>query len=337
MDSVPSSSTDLFVPVLAWPGRRPTLAQLATWHEALRGAVGTAIGVDLFACWLYPARGGAVLVGPRDLSADDLEPPPAEPLVTQEALFALEDRIARAGYRSVMVLPIRAEMRDVGLVAAATFAENAYSLRSQRELHRINAQLATTFRRLGAQPWVMPRPIAEEGTALTASVAESLLDVIARARDGAELVQLASDALGNQLPHDRLEIIAAAPAPAYWALPSLDRAKGQPADLPLDAGDAIDALVHHFGPDDVVRVDDLWQHDLAWPAAIDRRGSERLRSVLAARMDVGGEFIGWLGVASEETGWFSADDEVTARLAARLLAPRIAAWAARAELAGAWA
>src|ERR1051325_2432780 len=101
MDSELPPPSDLFVPVLAWPGRRPSLAELGTWHEALRGAVGNVMPVDLLACWLYPSRGGSLLVGPAALGAGTVTPPPAEPLVPQEALFALEDRIAQGGYRSV--------------------------------------------------------------------------------------------------------------------------------------------------------------------------------------------------------------------------------------------
>jgi hypothetical protein len=51
---------------------------------------------------------------------------------------------------------------------------------------------------------------------------------------------------------------------------------------------------------------------------------------------VAGEFVGWLALASETPNWFSADDEPVARLGARILAGRVAAWQARAELAGAW-
>jgi hypothetical protein len=327
---------DLFVPVLAWPGRRPSLAEMTTWHEALRGAVANVIPTDLLACWLYPARGGSVLVGPPALAADHLEPPPAEPLVAQEGLYTLEDRIARSGYRSVMAVPIRAEVQDVGLLVVASFAENAHSLASLRSLHRVAAQLATSFRRLAAQPWVIPNPAGEEHNAIVVGVTEGLLDAMARGRDGSELVQLCSDALANQLPHDRLELLAAAPAPDCWALVGLDRVAAPRWRVEPDAGDAIDGLVHHFGARELLRIADLRAIDRAWPASTDRRGGERLRSVLAARLEVAGEFVGWLCLASEAVSWFREDDEPVARLAARILAPRVAAWQAKAELAGAW-
>jgi transcriptional regulator with GAF, ATPase, and Fis domain len=336
MDREPAHLPDLFVPVLAWPGRRPSLAELTTWHEALRGAVANVIPTDLLACWLYPSRGGSVLVGPPALAADRLEPPLAEPLVAQEGLFALEDRIAQGGYHSVMAVPIRAEMQDVGLLVVATFSEDAHGLASQRTLHRVAAQLATSFRRLAAQPWVIPNPAGEERNAIIAGVTEGLLDAMTRGRDGSELVQLCSDALANQLPHDKLELLAAAPAPDCWALVGLDRVAAPRWHVEAEAGEAIDGLVHHFGARELLRLADLRTIDQAWPASADRRGAERLRSVLAARLEVAGEFVGWLCLASEATDWFRAEDEDVARLAARILAPRVAAWQAKAELAGAW-
>ena len=336
MDPEITSARNLFVPVLAWPGRRPSLAELRTWHEALRAAVANLMPVDLLACWLYPARGGSVLVGPSALAADDFEPPAAEPLVAQEALFSVEDRIIESGYRSVMAIPIRAEVQDVGLLVVGSFKTGAYQLASQRALHRVALQIATSCRRLAAQPWVIPSPAGDERTAITAGVTEGLLDAMARSRDGSELVQLCSDALTNQLPHDRLELLAAAPAPECWTLLGLDRTGAPRLRLESEAADAIDGLVHHFGARELLRIGDLRTIDRVWPASSDLRGAERVRSVLAARLEVAGEFVGWLGLASETPNWFRAEDEAVARLGARILAGRVAAWQARAELAGAW-
>jgi hypothetical protein len=336
MDPEAAITSNLFVPVLAWPGRRPSLAELNTWHEALRGAIANEMPVDLLACWLYPVRGGSVLVGPAALSQDDLSPPPAEPLVAQEALFALEDRIARSGYRSVMAVPIRAEVHDVGLLVVASFDGDTHNLASLRALHRIAAQLATSCRRLASQPWVIPNPAGEERNTIIAGVTEGLLDAMSRARDGSELVQLCSDALANQLPHDRLELLAAAPAPECWTLLGLDRIAAPRLRVDSDVADAIDGLVHHFGARELLRIGDLRTIDRSWPASADVRAADRTRSVLAARLEVAGEFVGWLCLASESVDWFREDDESVARLAARILASRVAAWQAKAELAGAW-
>ncbi|MGH7583448.1 MAG: hypothetical protein ACREL5_09505 [Gemmatimonadales bacterium] len=336
MDPEIPPSAPLFVQLLAWPGRRPSHAEMATWHEALRHAVANEMPADLVACWLYPSRGGHILVGPAGLEEDRISPPAAEPLVAQESLYALEDLVMRAGYGAAMAVPIRAEVQDVGLLLVASFSEAAYGLGSHRTLHRIAGQLATGCRRLAAQAWVVPSPASDERTAMVAGVTEGLLDAIDRARDGGELVQLCSDALANQLPHDRLELIAAAPAPECWTLLSLDRTAAPRIHLEQPESEAIDTMVRHFGGRELLRIADLHDGELVWPGPADRRSAGRMRGVVASRLDVGGEFVGWLCLASESPGWFRDDDEPVARLAARILAPRVAAWEARAELAGTW-
>lgn len=328
---------EAFVPALAWPGRRPSLAELATWHEALRDAVGQVLPLDLLACWLLPSRGGSLLIGPQGMSGEGLQVPLAEPLVTQEGLFRLEDRIRAAGYRTVMAVPIRSEVQDVGLLAVARFAGSDYRLADQRTLHRTAAMLATSFRRLAAQPWITPAAPSEERTGMVAGLTDAVLDALDRARNGSELVLLASDAIGAQVPHDRFEVAAVAPAPDCWALLGTE---GLPVSvgIQLTAGDLdrIDALVHHLGGRETLRIDDLQAAGLEWPAAHDRRGAMRQRSLCAARLSIGGEMVGWLWIGSDAPGWFSEADEEAVRLAARLIAGRVAAWTARHELAGAW-
>jgi GAF domain-containing protein len=336
IDLEPTPAFDEFVPILAWPGRRPSHAELATWHEALRASVGLLFPVDLFACWLYPSRGGSILVGPPELLADRLDPPPAEPLVHQEGLYALEDRVTSHGYRSAMAIPIRAEVQDVGLLLVASLEPDAYTLAHQRALHRVAGALATSCRRLAAQSWIVPKPAREEQDAIVAGITEGLLDAIGRARDGDELVRLASDALANQLPHDRLELLAVAPAPDCWAIVGHERGAMSSFRLDDETADAIDAMIHGLGAREVARVPDLSALDTAWPPGADRRGAARQRGMLAARLEMGEELIGWLWLGSETAGWFRPEDEMVARLAARILAPRVAAWEARAEIAGAW-
>lgn len=335
IDTEPTPLFNEFVPVLAWPGRRPSHAELSTWHEALRASVGLLFPVDLLACWLYPSRGGSVLVGPQELAADHLEPPPAEPLVGQEGLYALEDRLVAHGYQSVMAIPIRAEMQDVGLLLAATFAPAAYTLADHRTLHRVAGVLSASFRRLAAQPWIVPQPARDDRDAIVAGITEGLLDAIGRARDGDELVRLASDALANQLPHDRLELLAVAPAPDCWAMVGQERGVTS-LRLDPDTADSIDAMVHSLGAREIARVTDLAKVETPWPMGADRRGAERQRGMLAARLEMGEELVGWLWLGSETAGWFRPEDEMVARLAAKILAPRVAAWEARAEIAGAW-
>lgn len=326
---------DALVPVLTWSRRRPSLAELATWHEALAGCVTRLVSADLVVLWLYPSRGGSVLVGPAELFADAVEPPLAEPLVAQEGLYALEDRLRTAGYPSALAVPIRAEMQDVGLLLVGALERDAHTLADLRLLNRIAAQLSAACRRLAASPWVVPPPVADERTAIVAAVTEGVLDAISRGREGGDLVQLVSDALSNQVPHDRCELIAVAPAPDCWALLSSGRSASTRLRLDADTTDAADALVFYLGSRTVARIADLRLSETPWPGL---PGSEpgRIRSLIAARLDIGDEFVGWLCLGSEIAEWFHEEDEAVVQLAARILAPRVAGWTARAELRGAW-
>jgi GAF domain-containing protein len=327
---------EAFVPSLAWPGRRPTLAELGTWHEALTDAVGHALPTDLLGCWLLPSRGGALLIGPRELAQDRIAVPAAEPLVPQEGLFVLEDRIREAGYHSVMAVPIRSEVQDVGILVVGRFEGEGYRVDELRTLHRIAAQLATSFRRLAAQPWITPAAPSDDRTAMVAAVAEALLDAVDRARHGADLVQLASDALGAQVPHDRFELVAVAPAPDCWALLSGDGLPTATVQLDPEHVDMVDGIVHHLGGREAASLADLQGLGLSWPGSLDRRSAVRQRALCGARLEVGGELVGWLWLGHDQEGWFREEDESVVRLAARILASRVATWTARHELAGAW-
>jgi GAF domain-containing protein len=326
------TASDTFIPILAWPGRRPALGELSAWYEALAEAIGVTMPVDLVACWLLPTRGGSVLVGPPGLAASDLPVPVAEPLLGHEGLFALEDRLRAAGYRSAMAVPIRSEVQDVGMLAIGAFAADAFSLGAHRTLTRIAAQLGPSCRRLAAEPWIAPARTAEDATTSSATLTGALLDAMDRARTGADLVQLVSDALSEVVPHDRLDIIAVAPAPDCWAQLSQDGPRRYA--LPSAAAiDGIDALVHHLGHQVTACIPDLAADELVWPGGPDRPGSEHTRALLGARLSVGGEFIGWLWLGSESREWFREEDQATVRLAARLVSGRVAAWGARLELA----
>lgn len=327
---------EAFVPALIWPGRRPTMAELATWHEALSDAVGQLMPVDLMACWLLPSRGGSVLVGPPGLAPGAIPIPPAEPIVAQEGLFELEDRLRASGYHSVLAVPVRAEVQDVGLLVVGRFGEVDYTLDHQRTLHRVAAHLATPMRRLAAQPWITPAAASEERTPMVAGITEALLDAVDQARSGSDLAQLVSDAIGVQLPHDRLDILAVAPAPDCWAMLGTDGITGRTLQIDATDLDRVDALIYHLGGEPTARIADLREVGLQWPGSFDGRNADRQRALLAARMEVGGELVGWLWLGSSSPGWFQETDQEVARLAARLLASRVATWAARHELAGAW-
>src|SRR5690606_18798377 len=142
-----------------------------------------------------------------------------------------------------------------------------------------------------------------------------------------DLAQLVSDAIGVQLPHDRLDILAVAPAPDCWAMLGTDGITGRTLQIDATDLDRVDALIYNLGGEPTVRIADLREVGLQWPGSFDGRNADRQRALLAARMEVGGELVGWLWLGSSSPGWFQETDQEVARLAARLLASRVATWA----------
>lgn len=328
-DLDPPDPTD-FIPVLHWPGHRPSLGDLRTWYEALSAAIGSVLPTDLVAVWVFPERGPPVLLGPPELDADDLRLPPANPLVATEALFALEDRVHAAGFRSVMAVPVRHGARDVGLLVLATFAADRLDRRSQRTLHRIADRIGPTCGRLAERPWLRPVPLTDDVGGGTCRVLEGMLEAVDHGRSVADLVQLTSDVLGAVLPHDRVEVIAPIRVPPAWSL--LGTITGTaPVDPGVVVTRRIEALVQHLGGRIATRVDRLEEYGLAWPGPPTAGRGGGAASLVAARLEVAGEFVGWLCLGSERPGWFRPEDEDTAVLAARLVAPRVAAWVARSD------
>lgn len=333
MNCFHASTAEPFIPILPWTGRRPSLADLSSWHEALSDSIAVLLPFDLMACWLYPTRGGSVLIGPVQLAQDRLVLPGAEPLVGQEEIFRVEDRIRLAGYQSVLAVPIRDDTQDVGLLLVAGFTGQLYDFDSQRTLYRIASEMMPTCRRLAAHLW-LSLPGRDDDTESRSAITDRILDATNRARDGADLVQLASDALAPFLAHDRLDLIAVAPAPECWALLAPQHVRVQLT--PRTESDRIERIVAACADNDLVRISDTPAQGLIWPAAGDQRGADRLRSLLAVRLEVGGAVIGWLWLGSETPGWFRNEDEEIARHAARLIGPSVAGWMARTEQAGVW-
>lgn len=322
-----------FVPVLCWRGHRPSVAELRTWFEALTGAVAAILPHDLLAGWILPHGGSPVLLGPAELSADHLQLPHADPLVHQESLFGLEDRVRRAGFRSVMAVPVRDGARDAGILVIASFADDRYDRLTLRTLHRLAAAVAPTCGRLARRPWLTPMPVTDDPERIACAVVTAMLEAIDQGRTIADLVQLTSDVLGNQLSHDRIEVIAARPSTGGWTL--LSRTEGLEVTEPgVVATRRIEALTQHLGGRIATRIGTLAHEGLSWPAPPEALRGGAVNSLLAARLEVAGEFLGWLCFGGERQDWFRAEDEEVAILTARLMAPRVAAWLARAQAEG---
>lgn len=296
---------------------------MRTWYEALSGAVTTLLPHDLFAAWLLPETGEPVLLGPADLLDDDLRLPMADPLVVQEGLFALEDRVAAAGFRSAMAVPVRAGGRDVGVLLVGSFAAERYDRTALRRLHRVGADIGPCFGRLASHPWLRPVPATDEDG--TGALLIGLLSVAERSRTHGDVLTLTSDILAEQLPHDHIEIITDLRAREGWGLFSHAEG-GTIADPGVGTMRRTEALVHHFGYDATIVIPDADALGLGWPTRPARPRWGGGGAILVTRLEAAGEWVGWLCVGSDSPHWFRPDDAATLTLAGRMLAPTIAAW-----------
>lgn len=303
---------------------RPSLAAMRTWFEAMSGAVAATLPHDLLAGWLLPADGGGpVLLGPLGLADDDLRLPSALPLVPQEALFGLEDRLQQAGFRSAMAVPIRAGARDVGLLLLGSFEADRYDRTALRTLHRVAADIAISCGQLAEHPWMRPVPVSDGD--VTGALLIGLLGAAERSRSPADLLALTSDVLSDLLPHDQVEIIIDQQHPDGWRLFS-HCPEQVLADPGVVAMRRTDALVHHFGDKVALRIEDARALGLGWPTTSARARWGEGRALMVSRLEVAGERLGWLCLGSDCPGWFRDEDLPTLALAGRMLTPRVAAW-----------
>src|SRR5262245_11997233 len=119
--SGPSSvPADTLVPVLDLSAGAPDPVAIGTWHMALSNLVGTEIPHQLFGLWLFPAKGGVVLLGPEGLAADHVEIAEPAPRVSQDQLYELEETLRRAKYGSAIAVAVGDEARDWGLAVFGT-------------------------------------------------------------------------------------------------------------------------------------------------------------------------------------------------------------------------
>ena len=148
---------------------------LATWHEVLSDALAFDVQHDLLGLWLYPARGGPVLLGPEALAQDSLAVPVPSPQLQPHQLTALEATILAAGYKSVVCLPVRFGRRDVGLMLVADLRPDRYGESDVLTLRLVAQRLASPLGRLARQ-WPSasgePAPQVERIAALLEAIAQ---------------------------------------------------------------------------------------------------------------------------------------------------------------------
>ena len=323
--STPGAPGDPLVPLLPVEAGAPDPVALSMWHLALGSAIGVEVPHDLFALWLFPVSGGVVLIGPDALALDRVDVPPPAPRLRQDQLYQLEEVLRHAKYASAIALPVQDGERDLGVMLLGSFDTAAFGPAEALALHRLAGRLVPALTRL-AEVMQSATPHAALEPAMSR---EALPDHIARAASeaasGPDLVRRASGIIYPLIPHDRLEIvIASGPDGPYVPL------SGRPARRRWGGGGVVEpfpAIAARFGREPTLLVEDYFEEENlegGWMLGGGRPPGQPARSLLGARLEVGGALVGYLLLGCVARDVYRPEDEDMLALAARLLGPRVA-------------
>jgi GAF domain-containing protein len=295
---------------------------LITWHEALSSALAADVPHDLFAFWLYPVSGGAVLLAPEALAADSLVVP-EPPAVSRGQLALLEEIVQGAGYRSTTCVTAVSGGTDVGLLMFANLGEGAHGARERAAaqlaadtLAPSLASLARRWREGGARP--LRRSHAEMATILAAAAG-----VASNARTPRELSRALSAALTATLPHDRLELLVPGASAEQWY--RIGEHPGGPlwGDPDLIVSGAQVDLVSLVDRREPVILAGLPGEPLVLPPVAEAPSA---RSALGVRLAMADRAIGCLLISSAEDHRYGEEDAAILERVASVIAPRIDAF-----------
>jgi len=320
-----SWGSEPLVPILRAVEGQVDPTAIATWHQALSNTTAVEVPHDLMGLWLYPAQGGIVLLGPAELAADDLAVPLPLPHLKPEQLALVEEIVQDAGYGSVSCLPIRFGKRDVALLLVADLQPGRYGPAERVVLQCVAQRIAPMLGRIARQ-WA---PV-EGSTSRQQERIAGLLEAVAQANGDAGTPQRflagVARALAPLLPHDHVELLVPeASGDQYLRL-------GDHAGGPLWTDPSLTISRKHldiaaiFGSETRLLVSDTYE-DGRWPrgflTAAESNGAD-VRSIIGARMGLGGPHLAYLLVGSIGPELYGADDLELLVLLARLIAPQVA-------------
>jgi len=325
---------DPLVPLLPLEGRAPDPVALATWHLALASTTAVEVPHDLFALWLFPTSGGVVLLGPDALAQDSVDVPVPQRHLLQDQLYQLEEVLRRAKYGSAIAVPVRHEGRDVAVMLLGSFQRAAFGPVQALALKRLAARLVMSLAPLAdlmsaAAPHAALEPVMTR-EALPGYIAR----VAAEAANGPDLVRRLSGVIYPLLPHDRLEILASATVEG-WLVPLSGNAPRR-RTRSGSVTEPFAGILARFGDAPTLVLDDLTELGEEGPWAIGSNGDEPrpARGVLGARLEVAGQCVGYLLIASVAREAYRPDDEETLAVAGLLIASRVAGFRLGAEVVG---
>jgi hypothetical protein len=313
------------VPILHLGEGQADQVALSTWHQALSNTASVEVPHDLMGLWLYPAQGGAVLVGPAELAADDLAVPVPSPHLRPEQLTALEEIVLKAGYGSVTCLPIRFGKRDVALLLVADLQPGRYGASERVLLQCVAQRVAPMLGRIARQ-WT---PVEASSSPQQERVA-GLLEAVAQANQDAgtpqRFISGVSRGLAPLLPHDHVELLLGdAAGEQYYRL-------GEHAGGPIWTDPTLAISREHldvaaiFDTRTRLLVPDAYE-DARWPrgflTSAETAGAD-IRAVLGVQVSMEAESSAYLLVGSIGPEMYGSDDLELLGLLAGLIAPQIA-------------
>jgi hypothetical protein len=320
-DAFPPTASEPLVPILRLDQRAGDAEALATWHQALSHALATDVPHDLLALWLYPTRGGAVLLGPEALAQDDLKVPLPSPQLEPQQLAILEEIVRDAGYLSTTSLPVRSGRRDVGLMLVGSLARDRYRGMELMVLRLAAQRLAPSLGRLARQ-WGGEAP----GPERIATLLHGLVQATSSASTPQAFATALSHALERLVPHDRLELILSGPGGGrYYRLGEhLGGALWVDPSLVLDAA-SLDLAGLADGHGRVLLGDA--GREARWPrgyfTAIEPAGAE-LRGVVGAKATGPTRLTSYLVLGSVGPDLYTESDANLLALVAGLVASHVA-------------
>ena len=333
MSDTQATPLDPLVPLLPLEGSAPDPVALATWYMALASTTGVEVPHDLFALWLFPDSGGVVLLGPDALAQDAVQVPVPDPYLLQDQLFQLEQVLRRAKYGSAIAVPVKLVSRDVAVMVLGSFGRGAYGPVQALALKRLARALTDSMAGLAE---VMPSA-APHAALEPAMTREALPGHIARAAaeaaTGPDLVRRVSGVIYPLLPHDRLEILVNGTKPGTIVTLS-GNSPGHGSRIGA-AFEPFGAILDRFGNAPTLSLDDLTEltGDSDWAIGGGAAAPQPARGVLGARLQVGGQTVGYLLIASVAAQAYRPDDEDTLAMAALLVATRVAGFRLAAQVA----
>ncbi|HEU5218299.1 MAG TPA: hypothetical protein VFU23_06550 [Gemmatimonadales bacterium] len=332
MSDLQVAQADPLVPLLPLEGSAPDPVALGTWYLALSATTAETVPHDLFALWLFPDSGGVVLLGPEALSQDAVQVPIPDPYLLQDQLFQLEQVLRRAKYGSAIAVPVKLVGRDVAVMLLGSFSRGAYGPVQALALKRLSRSLTTS---LAALAEVMPSA-APHSALEPAMTREDLPGHIARAAaecaSGPDLVRRVSGVIYPLLPHDRLEILACGTMPG--TVVALSGNAPKKSSRVGTAFEPFTEIISRFGDVATLLLDDLTElpGDCDWPIGGGASAPQPARAVLGARLQVAGQTVGYLLIASVAPHAYHPDDEDSLAMAGLLVATRVAGFRLAAEV-----